>query len=101
MTKLVIYSLNAQVGESPGIVHVSCMAHVQRKFFDAYKVSGSSGDAAEFLLMIFALYHIEMLLRKRYESKELDETAFLTERKQLQEPQLAAMHECSPWEART
>ena len=87
------YSGYSQVGEAPGIIHVGCMAHIRRKFFDADKVSGGSGDAAEFLSMISALYHTEALLRQRYESKELDETAFLAERKRLQEPQLAAMHE--------
>lgn len=87
------YSGYSQVGEAPGIVHVGCMAHIRRKFFDADKVSGGSGDAAEFLSMISALYHTEALLRQRDEAKELDEAAFLAERKRLQEPQLVAMHE--------
>ena len=87
------YSGYLQVGEAPGIIHVGCMAHVRRKFFDADKVSGGSGDAAEFLSMISSLYHTETLLRQRYEGKEIDGTAFLSERRRLQEPQLAAMHE--------
>lgn len=59
----------------------------------ADKVSGASGDAAEFLLMISTFYHTESLLRQRYEAKELGEAAFLTERRSVQEPQLVAMHE--------
>jgi len=86
------YSGYSQVGEAPGIIHVGCMAHIRRKFYDADKVSGGSGDASEFLSMIASLYHTEALLRQRYEGKELDEAAFLAERKWLQEPQLAAMH---------
>ena len=87
------YSGYSQVGEAPGIIHVGCMAHIRRKFFDADKVSGGSGDASEFLSMISSLYHTETLLRQRYEGTELDETAFLSERRRLQEPQLATMHE--------
>ena len=87
------YSGYSQVGEAPGITHVGCMAHIRRKFFDADKVSGGSGDAAEFLSMIASLYHTETLLRQRYENKELDEGSFIAERKKLQEPQLSAMHE--------
>ena len=87
------YSGYSQAGEAPGIIHVGCMAHIRRKFFDADKVSGGSGDASEFLSMISSLYHTETLLRQRYEGTELDETAFLSERRRLQEPQLATMHE--------
>ncbi len=87
------YAGYSQAGEAPGIIHVGCMAHIRRKFFDADKVSGASGDAAEFLSMISAFYHTESLLRQRYEAKELGEAAFLTERRSVQEPQLVAMHE--------
>lgn len=87
------YAGYLQVGEAPGIIHVGCMAHIRRKFFDVDKVSGGSEDAAEFLSMIANFYHTEAFLQQRYEGKELDEAAFLAERKKLQEPQLAAMHE--------
>jgi len=87
------YSGYSQAGEAPGVTHVGCMAHIRRKFFDADKVSGGSGDAAEFLSMIASLYHSETLLRQRYENKELNEGSFIAERKRLQEPQLALMHE--------
>ena len=87
------YAGYSQAGEAPGIIHVGCMAHIRRKFFDADKVSGASGDAAEFLSMISTFYHTESLLRQRYEAKELGEAAFLTERRSVQEPQLVAMHE--------
>ena len=85
------YSGYSQIGETPGIIHVGCMAHIRRKFYDADKVSGGSGDAADMLSLIATLYHNEALLRHRYEGKGLDEAAFLAERKRLQEPQLVAM----------
>jgi len=87
------YSGYSQVGEAPGIIHVGCMAHIRRKFYDADKVSGGSGEAADMLALIATLYHNEALLRQRYESKEFDESSFIAERKRLQEPQLAAMYE--------
>ncbi len=87
------YSGYLPIGEAPGIVHVGCMAHIRRKFYDADKIAGGSGDAADMLSMIGAFYHNEALLRQRYESKALDEASFLAERKLLQEPQLTAIYE--------
>ena len=87
------YAGYSQVGQAQGIIHVGCMAHIRRKFFDAEKVSGGSQDAHEFLSMIAAFYHTEALLRQRYEDNELDDSSFLSERSKVQEPQLAAMYE--------
>jgi transposase len=87
------YSGYSRIGDSPGIVHVGCMAHIRRKFYDADKVAGGSGEAADMLSMIAWLYHNEHELRTRYEQKELDESSFLAERRRIQEPQLAAMRE--------
>lgn len=85
------YSGYSRVGESPGIIHVGCFAHIRRKFFDADKISGGTGDAATMLAMITELYHAESLLRKRQEQKELDDREFVAERKKEQLPRLAAM----------
>jgi transposase len=87
------YSGYARVGNSPGIVHVGCMAHIRRKFYDADKAAGSTGEAADMLAMIAAFYHEEELLRARHEQNDLDESTFVAERKKLQEPRLTQMHE--------
>jgi transposase len=81
------------VGESPGIVHVGCMAHIRRKFFDADKAAPEPGQAAAFLAMVTAFYRDEHALRKRYSGGALDDTAFLEERRKLQGPAMNAMHE--------
>jgi len=86
------YSGYARIGASPGIVHVGCMAHIRRKFYDADKTAGGTGEASDMLAMIAGLYHEEQIVRARYESKELDESAFLSERKRIQEPVLERMH---------
>jgi len=87
------YSGYARVGDSPGIVHVGCMAHIRRKFFDADKVANGTGEAADMLAMIAAFYHEEHVLRSRYELHELDEASFLAERQRLQKPRLQHMYE--------
>jgi len=87
------YSGYSRIGDSPGIVHVGCMAHIRRKFYDADKTVGGTGEAADMLAMIAKFYHEEQCLRTRYETKELDESTFLSERKQIQGPLLKHMHE--------
>lgn len=52
------------VRNMPDIVHAGCFAHVRRKFFDAAKVSGQGGLAAEGIAYIRRLYDIENELRK-------------------------------------
>jgi len=87
------YSGYARVGERPGIVHVGCMAHIRRKFYDADKAAGSTGEAGDMLAMIAELYHEEQRLRSLYEQNTLDELAFLSERKRVQLPLLDHMHQ--------
>ena len=87
------YAGYERVGDSPGIVHVGCMAHIRRKFYEADRLAHGSGEAAAFLSMLGKFYHTESQLRLRYEQKLLDEGQFLTERRKLQEPQLQAMYE--------
>jgi transposase len=81
------------VGESPGIIHVGCMAHIRRKFFDADKAVPEPSQAAAFLAMVTEFYRDEHTLRKQYLEGTLNDTAFLDERKKLQGPVLKAMHE--------
>ncbi len=87
------YSGYSRIGDSPGIVHVGCMAHIRRKFYDADKTSGGTGEAADMLAMIAGFYHEEQRLRTRYEHNELDEFSFLVERKRVQTPRLLAMRD--------
>lgn len=87
------YAGYARVGDSPGIVHVGCMAHVRRKFHEADRITPNSGGAAEMLAMIGALYHEEDQLRSRFASGEVDESKFLSERRSLQTPKLVLMRE--------
>jgi len=47
-----------------GIIHVECLAHVRRHFFEAEKIGGQGKMAGEALRYIRKLYHIEKELRK-------------------------------------
>ena len=80
------------VGESPGIIHVGCMAHIRRKFITAEKDEATSGQASEFLKMVAEFYRHEQQLRTRYEEGDLDEVGFLEARRTLQSPAMKAMH---------
>ena len=49
-----------------GVVRVGCMAHVRRKFMDAYKASKKKNtEAKKILLLIKALYKIEVALKTK------------------------------------
>jgi len=85
------YAAYNESGKSPGIVHVGCLAHVRRKFYDAAKIAGNGSMAHAFLTMITELYQAETLLRERYERGELDGPSFIAERKKEQGPRLNAM----------
>jgi transposase len=78
-----------EVGVSPGMTHVGCLAHVRRKFVDAERQG--SREAGEFLAKIAQLYHAEKNLRQRYEEGLLSTEQFLSERKKEQGPRLTAM----------
>ncbi len=78
-----------EVGYSPGITHVGCLAHVRRKFFEAEQQG--SRQASEFLAQIAALYHAEKLLRTKYEEGLLTTEEFLAARAKEQGQRLAAM----------
>jgi transposase len=78
-----------EVGHTPGVTHVGCLAHVRRKFFDAEK-QGST-EASQALSQIAELYHAEGLLRTRYEQGELTTEEFVSLRAQEQGQRLSAM----------
>lgn len=83
------YAGYSEVGLSPGVTHVGCLAHVRRKFFEAEK-QGST-EASAFLSQIGALYHAEHTLRQRYEEGSITTKAFLEARSRAQVPRLAGM----------
>jgi transposase len=59
-----------KIGAQPGVVHVGCLAHARRKFFDAVKAQhkvgadGVKGLAPQALVMIRKLYAIEKAARE-------------------------------------
>lgn len=59
------------------IIHVGCMAHVRRKFFEAGKSSKKSGSAHEAVSKIAEFYRIEKELR----SQDLSDEEFIRKRK--------------------
>jgi transposase len=77
------------VGNWPGVVHVGCLAHVRRKFYEAAKAG--SEEATHFLAMVAELYHEEHALRQAFSSRQLTKDAFLAQRQTLQKPKLEAM----------
>jgi transposase len=70
------------VRELPGIMHVGCLAHSRRKFFEASKATKKPQSAEEGLKFIRKLYEIEKNLR----NKKLADDDFVNERKKLAEP---------------
>jgi hypothetical protein len=64
------------IGQSPGIVHIGCFAHIRRKFFEAYESAGKTGEAGQMLALIKELYAVEHRLRDRLEKGQLDDDAF-------------------------
>ena len=86
------YSGYTAAGESPSIIHVGCMAHVRRKFFDADKIAKGEGHAGKMLAMIGELYRDEAAIRQKYGQSPADTRAFLDERRRMQQPKLEAMY---------
>ena len=53
-----------------GVIRVGCMAHVRRKFVDAYKASGKKSSSADWVLKrIQALYKIESEIKEKSSSE--------------------------------
>jgi transposase/uncharacterized protein (DUF1810 family) len=74
------YSGYSRIGQSPGIVHVGCFAHIRRKFHEAWETAGKTGTAVEALEIIRRIYAVESELRSRLESDSIDAQAFLSKR---------------------
>ncbi|MCL2879623.1 MAG: IS66 family transposase [Treponema sp.] len=78
-------SYDTAVKGMPGIIHVGCLAHVRRKFYEASKAAKKPQSAEEGLKFIRRLYEIENDLReKKYGGEQ-----FLAERRELAGPVLA------------
>ena len=73
------------VKDHPKVTLVGCFAHARRKFFEAAQVTKKTGSAEEGLKYIQKLYSIERALRLR----DLDDDAFILERKKQVLPVLA------------
>jgi transposase len=73
--------------ERPELVHVGCLAHVRRDFFDAKKNSKKAGSADEALAMIDRLYAME---RRRGDYKDVQQ--FAAARKAEVQPVLEKLH---------
>jgi len=73
------------VRELPGIIHVGCLAHSRRRFFEASKATKKPQSAEEGLKFIRKLYEIENTLR----DKKLGDDNFVNERKKLAQPVLS------------
>ena len=74
-------------GENQNMILVGCWAHARRKFFEATKASKKSGAAHEGMKKIKELYRVEQELR----GEDLEEKAFLRQRREKIEPILAEM----------
>jgi len=80
---------NAAVRGLVGIIHVGCLAHARRKFFEASKAAAKPQSAEEGLKYIRRIYAIERTLRE----KGLEEQAFVAERKAQALPILVEFHQ--------
>jgi transposase len=66
----------------PDIVHVSCFAHIRRKFVEAVKVANNQSKAQEAVDIIAKIYRVERECREALEKLTLDEKGFLEKRKE-------------------
>ena len=64
-----------------GVVHVSCFAHVRRRFFEAMKISAQPGLADAALSQIKGLYTVERELREQLQHKKINAGTFAEERR--------------------
>jgi transposase len=75
------------------IIHVGCLAHARRKFFEADTVSDGNTSANHAMSQIAALYNIEKKLRDDLENNKITSEDFLQIRKEKSIPILNAFHE--------
>jgi transposase len=79
---------DSAVKDMPGIIHVGCLAHVRRHFFEAEKIGGQGKTAGEALEYIRRLYRIERELREEKAKLRQTDEEFLIKRKGQAEPVL-------------
>jgi transposase len=82
-----------KLGDSPGIVHIGCFAHIRRKFYDALAAAGKTSSSEEMLAMIRDLYKEDEKLRALYANNELSEIEFTRRRKEKHGKRFSTMHE--------
>jgi transposase len=84
-------ALSEHIKTNPGdhIIHVGCLAHARRKFFDAAKVSSKSKSADEAMKCIRDIYRKETELREQ----NPEPGAFVAARKKQIIPMLKTFHE--------
>ncbi len=76
------------IGESEGVIHVGCMAHIRRKFMDVQKANPKKimhGTAKEILDLIGLIYKVE------HKIKELSPKEKVQQRKELVVPILGSI----------
>jgi len=79
---------NTALKHREDIVHVGCLAHARRKFFEASKAAKKKGSPEEAMGQIGKIYQIENELR----DANLDPELFLEQRRQRVEPLLEKFH---------
>ncbi len=82
------YSGYQAIGESNGVIHVGCMAHIRRKFMDVQKANPKKvmhGTAKEILDLIGLLYKVE------HNIKELSPEEKVQKRRELAVPILGSI----------
>jgi len=82
-----------EAGKLPGIVHVGCLAHIRRKFYDASKVGKKSGSAGEALTRIAKIYRVESQCRELLEAKRITAEEFVRRRAEESQPLLDSLWE--------
>lgn len=86
------YAGYSAIGQSPGVVHVGCFAHIRRKFFEAFESAGKHGSAGEMLELLKQLYASEKRLRDKLDSGRLDDETFTATRAVAMAPILEEIH---------
>lgn len=77
------------VGEREGLIHVSCLVHMRRRFANVAKMAGKKrgkGISDQVLDLIAKLYHKEKQLRSSLETGNLSRDMYLETRRCLETP---------------
>ncbi len=71
-----------------GLIHVGCLAHARREFYEAYDTKSKNSRAYNALMIIRKIYEIESDLR----TKNLSDDLFVEKRRSATEPILKELH---------